>query len=256
MTAGSSHATGAPNNTGRDERPSLQALVLLGLAALFAHNTSIERWLNRRLGAPSPGGRTVDEVAHGLAEVTPDAGTPTAGVTGSTPAADSFSTGGAAESEQVGAKAAAHVHDRQIRYLNSVLDDTKHELALAQSKVDKYEKYDLLVIRARLGAGAATLLLAIAGVLLVGTGYLPLGLVSGAIALIPGAGTVGLTKVTQLLGERLRTERRIRDTNRQTGRSVEALLTIGDQALLDAELSKLAREFAADFSTGNGAESV
>lgn len=101
-------------------------------------------------------------------------------------------------------------------------------------------------------AGGLTLVLAIAGVLLAAIGYLPLGLVSGAVALIPGAGTVGPTKVTELLETRLDNLRRKQQSDRETLRSVEAMLAIGDQALLDAELSKLARRFAAGSTGGNG----
>jgi hypothetical protein len=103
----------------------------------------------------------------------------------------------------------------------------------------------LLVIRSRLIAGAFTLVLAVCCVVLVVVGYLPLGLVTGALAVIPGSGTIGLTRVTQLLEERMRSERAGLEKNRETVRSVKAMLTIGDHALLDAEIVRLSHKFSA-----------
>jgi hypothetical protein len=213
-------------------------LVIVALVGLVQKAGTVDRWLNRRLGTVSSDARSIEDVGRELAEVTGRPGNP-----------------GPVEvpvdDEQTDRASRVAVREAQLRYLNGVRDEIRAEDAQDQIKIDRYESYDLLVIRSRLIAGALTLVLAIVGALLAATGYLPLGLVSGAIALIPGAGTVGLTKVTELLEKRLDNLRRKQERNRETLRSVEAMLAIGDDALLDAELSKLARRFAAGSTGGS-----
>lgn len=235
--------SGPTDGTNESESvPRFWMLILVAIVALVQRGGTIDRWLNRRLGTVSSDARSIEDVGRELAEVTDER---------SNPGPVELPVG----DQQTDPTARVAVREAQLRYLNGVRDEIRAEDALDQVKIDRYEKYDLLVIRSRLLAGALTLVLAIVGALLVAAGYLPLGLVSGAIALIPGAGTVGLTKVTELLETRLENLRQKQQRNRETLRSVDAMLAIGDDALLDAELSKLARRFAAG-STGGSSNAM
>ena len=238
MTATDSEPVDATNEPASSRPGEVWVLLVLALVGLIQRGGAIERWLNRRLGTVTSGGTSIEEVGRTLAEVADERADPDA--------AEGPGSGGQTEPA-----VRESVREAQLRYLNGICDDVRAELGSDQTKIDRYEQYDLLVIRARLMAGALTLVLAILGVLLAATGYLPLGLVSGAVALIPGAGTIGLTRVTELLDKRLTFLRGRQQGNRETLRSVEAMLAIGDDALLDAELSKLAQRFAAS-SGGNG----
>lgn len=238
MTEVKSSPTDGMNESQSVSPREFLTLVVVALVALIQKGSTIDRWLNRRLGPVSSDARSIEDVGRELAGVTDGAGNP--GPV-ELPVAD----------EETDRASRVAVRKAQLRYLNGISDEIRAEDALDQVKIDRYERYDLLVIRSRLIAGGLTLVLAIVGALLAAVGYLPLGLVSGAIALIPGAGTIGLTKVTELLEKRLDNLRQKQQRNREVLRSVEAMLAIGDDALLDAELSKLARRFAAG-PTGNG----
>ncbi|HKA69958.1 MAG TPA: hypothetical protein VKG85_12665 [Actinomycetes bacterium] len=237
MTEVESSPTDGTNESQSVSPREFWTLVVVALIALVQKGGTIDRWLNRRLGTVSSDATSIEDVGRELAGVTDGLGNPGSA---EVPVVD----------EQTDRASRAAVREAQLRYLNGIRDELRAEDKLDQVKVDRYERYDLLVIRSRLIAGALTLVLAIIGAVLAAVGYLPLGLVSGAIALIPGAGTIGLTKVTELLEKRLDNLRQKQQRNRETLRSVEAMLAIGDDALLDAELSKLARRFAAGSSGG------
>jgi hypothetical protein len=77
-----------------------------------------------------------------------------------------------------------------------------------------------------------------------------------AVALIPGAGTLQLTRVAADLEKSLDKAKRDEQTNWDTLNSVEAMLAIGDEAVMDAELLKPARRFAANPAGSGGEQSV
>jgi hypothetical protein len=226
--------SGAPaEGTAPVRLPGVLVVALLAVAALLAKDSAIDRWLNQRLGTSSPTGLGMDDVGRGLAELTPETVQyPAPEVPAKATAVDDAGTG--------------EVREEQLQYLRDVRDDINREITRQERKLERYDAYDLLVIRSRLVAGAFTLVLAVCCVLLVVAGYLPLGLVSGALALIPGTGTIGLTRVTQLLEKRMKSERTSLGKNRETVRSVTALLTLRNPAILDAEMVKLSQKFAAE----------
>jgi hypothetical protein len=111
------------------------------------------------------------------------------------------------------------------------------------------------VHNALLAAGIVTVALAAVGVLLVLAGYVPVGVVSAAVAILPGVGTVILMRQSSKLTERRRELTDLRGENLRVLAAIQAILIIPDAIDRNRQIGAFAADLARRAMTTSGRRS-
>jgi hypothetical protein len=153
----------------------------------------------------------------------------------------------AAESARaIGDSADAASDARVESFLLAESEERQRVLAEIDQSARRLESYSLFTVRVRLIAGALALALAVVGVVLLISGHLTPGVASAAVAMLSGAGTVGLKRINDEVRSRLETLGSQREAQAEQLRALSALKAVRDPALRRQGVLTLATRFGAE----------
>jgi len=129
-------------------------------------------------------------------------------------------------------------------FLKRLRDDTEQAAQDARDEAAVLKVRETAVFWGMMSAATITIILVVTGIILVFRGSLTIGVVSGAVGLLPAAGTVILSRLANSLSRRREQQSMKAEENRKVLQAIQASLMIPDSKRRSASIADLSDKLA------------